>query len=440
MFKEKPKVLVAGAGPVGMFAALALSKRGIKVQIVDTGLWACSHSYALALHPSSLELLKDLGLHDKVLQNACPVRSIALCDADGPKARIALNDGDSGGSLAVVRQSVIEDLFETELGHYDTEIQWRHEVYAVSSEVDHATATVNKFEKDSRGYIVAHTEWTIAKTSHLEVQFVLGADGHNSQVRRAIGLDFPEIAPAQYYAVFEFKTDADLGNELRLVLGEETTDVLWPLPDGYCRWGFRLPDYSDTESEQFKDRLLAAGFGHFPTKRLKDRAPASNESIDQVELDEGALKMLIAERAPWFQGSIGQMSWRTIVRFERRQASAFGKGRAWLAGDAAHLTLPTGVQSMNLGLLEANQLADSFADIINGSGSISNLQTYDDRWAATWRQLHGLESGLRATSSTDPWIAARTNRLMACLPAHGAALAPLAAKLGLEVTSRITGA
>ena len=425
MFKDKPQVLVAGAGPVGMFAALALAKRGIRVQIVDTGRRACSHSYALALHPGSLELMKDLGLLDQVHQNACSVRSIVLCDPDGPKALIALDQGESDSSLAVVRQSVMEDLFETALSRYDTEIQWQHEVCTVRNEAEHASATVNRFEKDPHG---------------IEVQFVLGADGHNSQVRRAIGLDFPEIAAAQYYAVFEFKTDAGLLDELRIVLSKRTTDVLWPLPDGHCRWGFQLPDYSDTESEQFKDRLLAAGFGHFPTKRLKDGALGSADSGDQPDLDEATLRTLIAERAPWFKGSIENLTWSTIVRFERRMASAFGKGRVWLAGDAAHLTLPAGVQSMNVGMLEANQLADSFASIIGGSDSLSSMHAYNDRWTATWRQLHGLEAGLRATSSTDPWIAARTDRLMACLPAHGAALAPLAAQLGLEVTSRVTGA
>jgi 2-polyprenyl-6-methoxyphenol hydroxylase-like FAD-dependent oxidoreductase len=50
MFKEKPEVLVVGAGPVGLFTALLLVKQGARVQVVDTGRRACSHSYALGLH------------------------------------------------------------------------------------------------------------------------------------------------------------------------------------------------------------------------------------------------------------------------------------------------------------------------------------------------------------------------------------------------------
>jgi 2-polyprenyl-6-methoxyphenol hydroxylase-like FAD-dependent oxidoreductase len=315
---------------------------------------------------------------------------------------------------------------------------WRHDVAAVSSGEERAYVTVNKlrkkFRKDPAAADSVYTEWVAAKRSDIEVDFVLGADGHNSAVRRALAVDFPEVGPAQYYAIFEFKSNEFPSAETRIVLGERTTDVLWPLPDGYWRWSFQLPDYSDTEAEQLKDRLLSAGFGHFPTKRVKDRVPATVEWGVPPALTQEHLEELIAERAPWFTGSIANLSWRTIVRFEKRLASRFGEGRIWLAGDSAHLALPVGVQSMNLGLLEANDLAGVFARIIAGEAPAVELEGYNQRWTATWRQLHGLQGGLRATSGTDPWIRDRADRLMACLPAHGAALEQLAAQLGLEVS------
>jgi 2-polyprenyl-6-methoxyphenol hydroxylase-like FAD-dependent oxidoreductase len=55
MFGDKtPQVLIAGAGPVGLFTALCLARRGVGVRIVDTGVWGCTHSYALALHAQTL--------------------------------------------------------------------------------------------------------------------------------------------------------------------------------------------------------------------------------------------------------------------------------------------------------------------------------------------------------------------------------------------------
>jgi 2-polyprenyl-6-methoxyphenol hydroxylase-like FAD-dependent oxidoreductase len=62
--------------------------------------------------------------------------------------------------------------------------------------------------------------------------------GHQSLVRRSLGSDFPEAGPAQHFAVFELESSADLGDEIRIMFGERTTDVLWPLPDRYCRWSF----------------------------------------------------------------------------------------------------------------------------------------------------------------------------------------------------------
>ena len=70
MFGDSPEVLIVGAGPVGQFAALSLARRGIKVRIVDRGIWPCAQSYALALHPQSLDLLHAAGLLDDVLANS----------------------------------------------------------------------------------------------------------------------------------------------------------------------------------------------------------------------------------------------------------------------------------------------------------------------------------------------------------------------------------
>src|SRR3954453_2872204 len=102
---RKPDVLVVGAGPVGLFAALSLAKQGVPVQIVDTGMWPCAHSYALALHPESLRLLQEMDLLDEVLDRAYPVRRIGLFD--GPKRRSEILLGapaDPTSCMAVLPQ------------------------------------------------------------------------------------------------------------------------------------------------------------------------------------------------------------------------------------------------------------------------------------------------------------------------------------------------
>ena len=116
----------------------------------------------------------------------------------------------------MVRQDVIEDMLEHALREAGVAVHWRHDISALQPAADHVTATVDRLEKESRGYVVAHTEWVVGRRWDLQTPFVLGADGYNSRVRRTLNIEYPEVAPAQYYAVFEFETDAKLGDEVTL--------------------------------------------------------------------------------------------------------------------------------------------------------------------------------------------------------------------------------
>lgn len=434
MFAEgNPEVLVVGAGPVGLFAALDLAKQGIHVEIVDSGVWACKHSYALALYPQALRLLQQLGVAERLLGSSYAVRTLALGDRQGTRARLRLGEpSDPLGCLAVVRQDVIEDMLEHALREAGVAVHWRHDISALRPAADHVTATLDRLEKESRGYVVAHTEWVVARRWDIQTPFVLGADGYNSRVRRTLSIEYPEVAPAQYYAVFEFETDAKLGDEAHIVFGPGTSDVLWPLPGGKCRWSFQLPEYHDAAAEEMKDRLLRSGFGYFPTERPKDRNEAPGNGYPAV-LDESHLTDLIAARAPWFHGSIEKIHWRTIVRFEHRLASTFGQNRCWIAGDAAHLAGPIAIQSMNIGLFEAHEFSAAIGGALRGRGTLADLEACGARWHAEWRHLHGLDAPFETTPQTDPWIAEHAAALHGCLPGFGAEVARLAAQLNLIV-------
>lgn len=425
MVENGPEVLVAGAGPVGLFGALALARRGIRLQIVDTGVWACTHSYALALHPQSIELLRRYELGGSITESAQAVRRLALFDRDGQRGEIALN-----GSMAVLRQDVFESELERALQSHGVRVQWRHEVSDLRPGMRHVTAAVDRYERESRGYVVAHSEWVVGKTITQDIPFVLGADGYNSRVRRALGIDFPEVGPAAYYAVFEFRSDARLDHEMRIVFGDGTTDVLWPLPEGFCRWSFQLTDYSDPQAEALKQYLSDSGQGNFPTKRAKDRRLTPEANYPAI-LEPGRLEQFIRERAPWFRGSVDDITWRTVVRFERRLADSFGRDRMWLAGDAAHLTGPIGVQSMNLGLAEVDDLAERISRSLRGGRAENEMAGFNERWVPEWRRLHGLEATPSVTG--DPFLARHAAELPACLPAHGEELTRLSAQVGLQL-------
>jgi 2-polyprenyl-6-methoxyphenol hydroxylase-like FAD-dependent oxidoreductase len=414
--KKSPEVLIAGAGPVGQMAALSLAKQGVPLRIVDTGVWACSHSYALALHPGALPLLDHFGLADSVLERAYPVKSIGIYDQKERRAQIHLTTPeDPRRCMAVLRQDAIESLLEKSLNDAGVKIDWRHEVADIATNVDHAVSKVNQLQRESRGYVVAHSEWVVARTERLESPFVIGADGYESEARRSMGIAFEETGPAEYFAVFEFKTDADLANEMRIVFAGDAANVLWPLPGGFCRWSFQLLDYESRDARRDKDRLLLSG------------GLAGNNMVDDAHLAQ-----FIQERAPWFQGSIDQIVWRMVVRFEKKLASQFGRDRVWLAGDAAHLTGPVGVQSMNVGMAEVQDLALLMNRVLHEGAAPSTMEAYGERWRQEWLRLSGQTGGLKPTDGCDPWIAGHAAAILSCLPAHGKDLDAMAAQIGLK--------
>ena len=62
-----PEVLVVGAGPVGLVAAMFLQQYGVRVEIVDMHQRTTQHSYALAIHPRTLRVLDEVGLAEGLI-------------------------------------------------------------------------------------------------------------------------------------------------------------------------------------------------------------------------------------------------------------------------------------------------------------------------------------------------------------------------------------
>lgn len=411
---QGPEVLVIGAGPVGLFAALALTTRGVSVQIVDREWRTGAHSYALALHPSSLRLLAELGLAERVLSQACRVEKLGLFDGRELRQELSLAALEEPYPfLAVLPQDALERILETALAELGVEVQWNHEVAALVPQADHVAVTLQKLEKESVGYAVAHTEWVVAQQTEWKVPWVLGADGHRSQVRRALGIEFAEVRPVQNFAVFEFRTSRDLAPQMQLSLSQGLVNVLWPLPDGFCRWSFQLGDVSLPISSRQKRRVMVEiGSAEYPL------------------LETSHLEAMLAQRAPWFPGHVQELRWQIAVRFESRLARRFGQGRMWLLGDAAHTTGPAGMQSMNAGLHEAAELGQQLAAILHGQASRESLEDYHLHQTAQWRHLLGLEGGLQPSDQTAPWLSDYRETLLSCLPATGEDLTALAGQLG----------
>ena len=392
-----PEVLVVGAGPVGLVTALFLQRYGVRVQIVDMHQRTHQNSYALAIHPRTLEVLDEAGLSEPVIAAGRKLTRVAFYEGANRRAEVDYSGLASRHPyLLVVRQSLLERAAEKALRADKVKVQWAHRLESLAPNGGSVRAEIAKLDQVTSGYAVARTEWVVASNRTIQPAYVIGADGFDSAVRRMIGVDTTEYAASQLFAVYEIEATGELPAEGRMILDPDLTSVYWPLEPGRCRWGFQIGG-------------------------VEEYAP----SIDRVQ-------QLIGTRAPWFTARPDRVYWSTRALFDSRLTRSLGDGRVWLIGDAAHQAGPIGVHSMNLGLVEGHELAARISRIRRADGSSSLLPEFAVETHNAWEGLLGAGRTVRALQDTDPWVRQNAARIAACIPAAGDHLQSLLTQVGLE--------
>jgi 2-polyprenyl-6-methoxyphenol hydroxylase-like FAD-dependent oxidoreductase len=378
-------VLVAGGGPVGLFTALWLAERGLRVHIVDQHRRAALHSYALALHAHTLNLLDEVGLAPALLDRGQIVNRLVLHPWE-----VTLDLAPPRGAhpyVLVLSQRVLEAALEQRLADGGVQVSWKHQLLVF-------TATRGGVDVLVAGRDAAED----LCTETWRARYLVGADGYHSLTRRLLGAE-QDLAGAEIsLGLLEFETELADPQAMALAFGAETTDVLWPLGPTRARWGVELGS----------------------------QAAEQGPSPDSI-------KRIVRTRAPWFDGRFGAVEWCTSVRFQPYLARSWGRGPVWLAGDAAHFTSPLAAQSLNVGLREAYDLARRLATILTERGSPKLLRYYKEERQREWKMLLGLKDRLRFGKGAPKWLAPIATRLVRSLPATRQDLNALLDQLGLHL-------
>jgi 2-polyprenyl-6-methoxyphenol hydroxylase-like FAD-dependent oxidoreductase len=387
------QVLIVGAGPVGLLAAVRLRQQGIDVRVIEQRAEFMTHTFPVVLHPQSLRLLNELGLAAALFWRGRSVSRLAVYTEYERRAVLEMPKvKDVTPGIVTLPQDVLRRVLTNSLEQLGVAIEWNKRLAVLAQ--DNCSAWGRLVQQDSaRG----------AQSGGLSVEsfdadYVIGADGYESTVREALAIRLTDHGSLTSYVFFDAAT-ARSGREAQLALSEEFSNAMYPLKDGMARFTFQM-------------------------SRALDRTP-----------DLNLLRELVRLRMPWFSSEIEHSPWSGVAEFRRALAERFGHGRVWLAGEAAHLTGPLGVQSLNVGLDEANELALHIVDAIKHPSRQAFGRDYDTKRSTQWRELLGIEERAVLSSRSPDWARRNLRRLVACLPASEADLDDLLEQLRVTPTS-----
>jgi len=332
------EVLIVGAGPVGLMLAGELQRRGIEHLLIEQRAQPEYFCKALGVTPCTLEVWDQIGVLEDVLRRG--LFTAGVCgETDGANPvteRLELGTMPYGFLL---------------LAQYDTEEILRRHLRNHGGRVQQGIV-LNGIEPGADGVRAQVTVGEAAQT--IECRYVVGCDGAHSAVRRSIGVDYEGDA---YPMTF--------------MLGD--VRVHWvdrPRP-----YGYRF-----TATGESQNVLVFIAVPGDPQRYRVSMAapPAYWEEGADLETPP-SLELLARTIAPIAAPgtTISDLRWSSFYRISHRIVSHYARGRAFLAGDAAHIHPPIGGQGMNTGLQDAHNLAWKLALAVRGRAAADLLDSYD---------------------------------------------------------------
>lgn len=328
------RVLIAGAGAVGLTAALSLAQREIPVTVLEAEQELVREYRASTFHPPTLEMLHGLGVAEDLISQGLIAPKFQHRDREkGLIAEFDLSvlrgDTDYPFRLQIEQYALSNLLLERLLQFPNADVHFGHRVLGAQStgkDIQVTVATNQGSQVHSGGYLI-------------------GADGAQSAVRHELGIDFEGMTyPEKYLVAFT------------------SFDFLEHLPD------ISYVNYVSDPQEWFV-LLRSPGIWRalFPLQP-DDPEPASNSL-------QGVAQTRFQKIFP--TGQPYPISHCSVYRVHQRIATTYRKGSVFLAGDAAHVNNPLGGMGLNGGIHDAVNLASKLTEVWHGTAGPNSLDLYE---------------------------------------------------------------
>jgi 3-(3-hydroxy-phenyl)propionate hydroxylase len=352
-------LVIVGAGPVGLSAAIDAALRGLPVILLDEDNTVSVGSRGVCYAKRTLEIFDRLGVGDRVVAKGVTWNVGRTFHGECEVFRFNLlpEAGHQRPGMVNLQQYHLEQFLverATQLPAID--LRWQHKCLSVLPADDGVRLEIDSAD----GRYTLLTDWLIA------------ADGARSGIRRQMGLDVEGQVFQDRFLIADVLLD---GEPFPL---EKTERRFWFAPkfhagesalmhrqaDNVWRIDFQLGWDADPEAERAPDRVGA-----------RVRAALDQQGFSDIGFE---------------------LEWVSVYSFQCRRMASFRHGRALFVGDSAHQVSPFGERGANSGVQDTDNLLWKLKLVIDGAAPLALLDSYDfERGAAADENL------LHSTRSTD---------------------------------------
>ena len=349
------KVIIVGAGPIGLAAAIDLAQQGVEVLVLDDNDKVSFGSRAICFAKRPLEILDRLGCGQPMVDKGVVwnLGKVFFDDRQVYDFNLLPEEGHQRPAFINLQQYYFEEYLVNRVRELQEqgapiEIRGRNKVEAVGTHPDHVKLEVETPE----GSYTVEADWLIA------------CDGAGSPMRSMLGKDFVGRVFEDNFLIADVIMDADFPTERWFwfdpPFNKGQSALLHKQPDGVWRIDLQLGWDIDKEREKRPENVIPR------------------------------LKAMLGEDVKF------ELEWVSIYTFQCRRMEQFRHGRVIFAGDAAHQVSPFGARGANSGLQDTDNLCWKLKLVMDGKAPESLLDSYDVE------RVHGADENiLNSSRSTD---------------------------------------